>query len=612
MVFDIASSTNPVYVAGRDSAGLVSGRDITAVQTLLATGTVLYTGKAGDAAGCEPIVGFARGCELMMYQLPTRLAGTLVGASALSGVSTFGQAVFSSILASTTNITINSGATLAAPTSSLTVSGNFTNNGTFTHGNGQVQLTGTNQTISGAAATTTFYDLIQLATTTAATTFGTTSTIVVLRNLTLQGTSSAVLTLSSVSPTASWRMDPWSSSSVSVAYLDVRDSNNISATTTNIMCIDGCVDRGNNLNWIFGSSSVGSSTITEHTAGQVTNAFTAHSKTDATLFAFRLIPSGSMATVTDAVFDIDGVVNLNVNNFSNLRLYRDINGNANYDVSDVAVGGSGLFTVVDQTGSITFTGDFRSTSSMNYILVGDWTAPDNGSFMNVSLTTDGVTIIDAAGTQTVFGSVSSIQHSRNNQGSGGGGSSGRSAVGGDAPAADGDRGGGTSEAGELMGDDPDYFWPSSNSGSWNNGANAYDRVDGTYATTSSVVNHSYQNAGFVIPVTNIINGIEVKLELSGTTAAGTVDVQLSWDGGGSWTSIQTTPTLTTADSVRTLGGPADMWGRAWTAAELSNSNFAIRVAGNPSSNTVSLDAIQVRVYHQAGGGGQGGGGGGGI
>jgi hypothetical protein len=319
-----------------------------------------------------------------------------------------------------------------------------------------------------------------------------------------------------------------------------------------------------------------------------------------------------MATVTDAVFDIDGVVNLNVNNFSNLRLYRDINGNANYDVSDVAVGGSGLFTVVDQTGSITFTGDFPSTSSMNYILVGDWTAPDNGSFMNVSLTTDGVTIIDAAGTQTVFGSVSSIQHSRNNQGSGGGGSSGRSAVGGDAPAADGDRGGGTSEAGELMGDDPDYFWPSSNSGSWNNGANAYDRVDGTYATTSSVVNHSYQNAGFVIPVTNIINGIEVKLELSGTTAAGTVDVQLSWDGGGSWTSIQTTPTLTTADSVRTLGGPADMWGRAWTAAELSNSNFAIRVAGNPSSNTVSLDAIQVRVYHQAGGGGQGGGGGGGI
>jgi len=88
-----------------------------------------------------------------------------------------------------------------------------------------------------------------------------------------------------------------------------------------------------------------------------------------------------------------------------------------------------------------------------------------------------------------------------------------------------------------------------------------------------------------------------------------VDVELSWDGGGSWTTIKSSPTLTTADAVRTLGSQSDLWGRTWTATELTNPNFAVRVTGNPSSNTISLDAIQVRVYHTAGGGGSGGGGG---
>ena len=106
-----------------------------------------------------------------------------------------------------------------------------------------------------------------------------------------------------------------------------------------------------------------------------------------------------------------------------------------------------------------------------------------------------------------------------------------------------------------------------------------------------------------------IEGIEVKLEISGTTAAGDIDVQLSWDGGSSFTTAKTTPTLTTTDSVVVLGGPGDTWGRTWSASEFSNANFELRVTGNPSSNTVQLDAIQIKVHHQASGGGSGGGGG---
>ena len=103
----------------------------------------------------------------------------------------------------------------------------------------------------------------------------------------------------------------------------------------------------------------------------------------------------------------------------------------------------------------------------------------------------------------------------------------------------------------------------------------------------------------------------MKLEISGTTAAGTVDVELSWNGGTNWTSVKTTPTLTTADSVRTLGSPSDLWGRIWTSTEFANGNFSVRLTGAPSTNTIQLDAIQVRVYHTTGGGGAGGGAGGG-
>ena len=57
----------------------------------------------------------------------------------------------------TTDLVIGSLATLTSTSSTLTVTGNFTNNGTFTHNSGTVTLTGAAQTISGA---TTFNNLV--------------------------------------------------------------------------------------------------------------------------------------------------------------------------------------------------------------------------------------------------------------------------------------------------------------------------------------------------------------------------------------------------------------------------------------------------------------------
>jgi hypothetical protein len=301
------------------------------------------------------------------------------------------------------------------------------------------------------------------------------------------------------------------------------------------------------------------------------------------------------------------VANINPLDFTNIRLLVDTDNDGAYDASDIQVGGTGVMSLGSNGGTIAFTSSFVATTSRDYIVVADFIAPQNGSFLTVTLNASGVVSVDGTGVQTIFGAAQFVRHSRNNKGGGGGSSN----VGGTAPAGDGDVGGGVTTGGELIGSSPDFFWPTSQSGSWSNGANAYDQTDGTYATTNSVANHNYINHGFGVPTGNTVSGVEVRLELSGSTAAGTVDVQLSWDGGTTWTSTKSTPTLTTADSVRTLGSPSDQWGRTWVAEELSNANFAVRLIGNPGSNTVRVDAIQVRVYHVASGGGAGGGAGGG-
>ena len=216
------------------------------------------------------------------------------------------------------------------------------------------------------------------------------------------------------------------------------------------------------------------------------------------------------------------------------------------------------------------------------------------------------------------GTVDSIQHTRGGYRGGGGGSTAQ--IGGAPPAGDGDVGGGGEGGGGEVGEEvegenivanPNFFKPSSNGdpdNNWTNPANAYDS-DGVYATAATAVAQSYGGFGLSIPGSNTVTGVEVKVDASGSTAAGTIDVALSWDGGSSYSSTKATPVVSGSDIVYLVGGPADTWSHAWTPAEFGNTYFRVRVTAQPSSNTMRLDAIEVRVYHQAGGGGGGGGGG---
>ena len=112
--------------------------------------------------------------------------------------------------------------------------------------------------------------------------------------------------------------------------------------------------------------------------------------------------------------------------------------------------------------------------------------------------------------------------------------------------------------------------------------------------------HDFFNYGFAPGAT--INGIEVRLDakvdLVKNSAA--MCVQLSWDGGATWTAAQTTPGLTTSETTYILGGPTDTWGRSWTANDFSNANFRVRVTDIATSTVrdFSLDWAAVKVYSQ--------------
>ena len=113
--------------------------------------------------------------------------------------------------------------------------------------------------------------------------------------------------------------------------------------------------------------------------------------------------------------------------------------------------------------------------------------------------------------------------------------------------------------------------------------------------------HLFWGYGFAIPPSATVNDIEVRLDAwaDGATSAPFLCVELSWDGGASWTVDKTTPTLGTSEAAFILGGVGDSWGRQWTAAELGDANFRVRVTTrSPSaSRDFYLDWVAVQVNY---------------
>jgi hypothetical protein len=135
---------------------------------------------------------------------------------------------------------------------------------------------------------------------------------------------------------------------------------------------------------------------------------------------------------------------------------------------------------------------------------------------------------------------------------------------------------------------------------WTNPSWAIGSDDSRSTTSVNGEKNDWYNFSFNLPSNYAVSGITVYLE--GSTVAGSttgVDVELSWDGGASYTSTSHGYTTSSAtDAVRTLGSGTDLWSRTWTASELSNANFRLRLnkKGDAGFNH-RIDNIQVDINY---------------
>jgi hypothetical protein len=97
-------------------------------------------------------------------------------------------------------------------------------------------------------------------------------------------------------------------------------------------------------------------------------------------------------------------------------------------------------------------------------------------------------------------------------------------------------------------------------------------------------------------------GVRVQLVAKANSSKNSprICVQLSWDGGTTWTAGKITGNLTTAGATYTLGSTSDTWGRSWSAADFSSSNFRVRVIdlATVKTRTFYLDSVGVSVTYQ--------------
>jgi hypothetical protein len=113
--------------------------------------------------------------------------------------------------------------------------------------------------------------------------------------------------------------------------------------------------------------------------------------------------------------------------------------------------------------------------------------------------------------------------------------------------------------------------------------------------------HRFHDYGISPTAGSTIFGIEVQVDwwLDDTTDENSLGVELSWDGGTSWTAMKTDTQETTSEHTIVLGARNDTWGRTWSVSEFSDANFRVRVTCNStgSGRDFYLDWIPVKIHY---------------
>ena len=130
----------------------------------------------------------------------------------------------------------------------------------------------------------------------------------------------------------------------------------------------------------------------------------------------------------------------------------------------------------------------------------------------------------------------------------------------------------------------------------NTGITTWSTLQSVSVPSATTLNIRYRNNSNADNESFRIDGVSV----TGTPSAPTSELQVRISGNGSpaFTSYKT-QTLTTTETVYTLGGAVDLWGAAWTPSSFTDTNFRLEVRlNNPSSGeTASLDHVEVKVYY---------------
>ena len=161
-----------------------------------------------------------------------------------------------------------------------------------------------------------------------------------------------------------------------------------------------------------------------------------------------------------------------------------------------------------------------------------------------------------------------------------------------------------SNAADTGGDDDGYQTNPGN-GCASDGLLAVDAATGITGRSTSCTNtandrHRFWGNAFGLPGTaTAITGITVRADVGQNNNGGTsvFCVELSWDGGTTWTTAKSATLSGTAVATYTLGATTDTWGRTWTAGEFSTTSFRVRVidATSQPSKDYCLDYLAVMV-----------------
>lgn len=124
----------------------------------------------------------------------------------------------------------------------------------------------------------------------------------------------------------------------------------------------------------------------------------------------------------------------------------------------------------------------------------------------------------------------------------------------------------------------------------------------TSCTNSGKDRHHFYNFNFNVPSAAVVKGVQVRLDAYADDTAGApnICVEISWDGGTTWTLAKATTTLSTTESTYFLGDVSDTWGHAWNSSDFSNTNFRIRVTdvASNSRRDFFLDYLAVNITYQ--------------